>query len=348
MDMEIAICDGPQQIRLERRPVEALGPADVLVRIAYCGVCPWDVRAYNGLSSSVRYPLQLGHEVAGEVAGLGADVRGCAVGDRVAVDVIRRCGVCRACRRGFENMCAQADSSRGGFAEYIVMPAKNVYRLRDGTKLIEASLAEPLACVVRGQRRVSVATGDTALVMGCGPLGLLHIQALRASGARVIGADLLDRRLEVARHVGADVTVNPDQQNLSQIVAAETDGAGVDVAIVAVSQLEAARQALPQLGGGGRLLLFAGIYPRAELVLDPNLIHYRELLVTGTSDYAPAEFAAALRLIQDGIVQTAPLISQVYPLTEVMQALASVSARKGLKTVVRCSDLEPFEPEVIS
>jgi L-iditol 2-dehydrogenase len=348
MDMEIAICDGPQQIRLERRPVEALGPADVLVRIAYCGVCPWDVRAYNGLSSSVRYPLQLGHEVAGAVAAVGTDVRGPAVGDRVAVDVIRRCGVCRDCQRGFENLCAGADSSRGGFAEYIVVPAKNIYRLRDGTKLIEASLTEPLACVMRGQRRVSVAAGDTALVMGCGPLGLLHIQVLKASGARVIGADLLDQRLAVARHLGADVTVNPGQQDLSQIVASETEDAGVDVAIVAVSQIEAAQQALPQLGGGGRLLLFAGIYPRAELVLDPNLIHYRELLVTGTSDYTQAEFAAALRLIQDGIVRTAPLISRVYPLMEVARALASVSVREGLKTVVRCTNLEPFEPEAIS
>jgi L-iditol 2-dehydrogenase len=345
--MEIAICDGPHQLRLERRQVEALGSADVLVRVAYCGVCPWDVRAYKGLSSSVRYPLQLGHEVAGAVAAVGADVRDLEVGDRVAVDVIRRCGVCRSCLRGFENLCARADSSRGGFAEYVVMPVQNVYRLRDGTKLIEASLAEPLACVVRGQRRVGVAAGDTALVVGCGPLGLLHIQALKGSGARVIGADLLDRRLAAARRLGADVTVNPGQQDLSQVVAAETEGAGVDVAIVAVSQIEAARQALPQLGGGGRLLLFAGIYPKAELVLDPNLIHYRELLITGTSDYTAAEFAAALRLIQDGIVQTAPLISRVYPLAEVAPALASVSAREGLKTVVRCTDLEPFEPEVI-
>lgn len=347
MDMEIAICDGPQQIRLERQPVEAVGPADALVRIAYCGVCPWDVRAYSGRSSSVRYPLQLGHEVAGVVAAVGADVHSPAVGDRVAVDVIRRCGTCRACRRGFENMCARADSSRGGFAEYIAVPAKNIYRLRDGTKLIEASLAEPLACVVRGQRRVSVAAGDTALVIGCGPLGLLHIQALRASRARVIGSDLLDRRLAVAHHLGADVTVNPGRQDLGQIVATETEGAGVDVAIVAASEIEAVRQALPHLGAGGRLLLFAGIYPRAEWVLDPNLLHYRELVVTGTSDYTPAEFAAALSLIQDGIVRTSPLISRVYPLAEVASALTSVSARDGLKTVVRCSDLEPFEPEVI-
>jgi L-iditol 2-dehydrogenase len=346
MDMDIAICDRPQQIRLVRRPVEALGPTEVLVRIAYCGVCPWDVRAYKGLSSSVRYPLQLGHEVAGAVAAVGADVRNLAVGDRVVVDLIRRCGVCRPCRRGFENLCGQTDSSRGGFAEYIVMPATSIHRLRDETKLIEASLVEPLACVVRGQRRVSVAADDSALVMGCGPLGLLHIQALKATGARVIGADLLERRLVVARRLGADATVNPGHEDLSQVVATETGGAGVDVAIVAVSQIEAVRQALPQLGAGGRLLLFAGIYPKAELVLDPNLIHYRELLITGTSDYTSAEFVAALRLIQDGIVQIAPLITQVYPLAEIASALASVDAREGLKTVVRCSDLEPFEVEV--
>jgi L-iditol 2-dehydrogenase len=267
-------------------------------------------------------------------------------GDRVAVDVIRRCGTCAACRRGFENQCANADSSRGGFAQYIVAPAANVYHVPDATRLIDVALAEPLACAVRGQRRVTVGRGDTVLVVGCGPLGLLHVQVAKAAGARVIGADLIDGRLAMARRLGADVTVNPGQEDLSQRVAAETDGYGVDVAIVAVSQIEAARQALPQLGRGGRLLLFAGIYPKADLTLDPNLIHYRELLITGTSDYTASEFREALHLITTGAVQTAPLISAVHPLADVAEALTSVSQRLGLKVVVRCTDLEPSEAEV--
>lgn len=344
MDTDVAMCYGPYEVGLARQPLEDLLPGQVLVKVGYCGVCPWDLRVYSGLSSSVRYPLQLGHEVGGVVEAVGQEVQDLRPGDRVAVDVIRRCGVCAACRRGLENHCANADYSRGGFAHWLVVPAANVYRLRESTPLVEAALTEPLACIVRAQNRINIKPGSTALVTGAGPLGLLHLQLLRHRGASVIVSDLAENRLEVARLLGAKATVNPAATDLAQVVAAETDGFGVEAAIIATGRLEAANQALPALSVTGSLLLFAGIYPKQELRLDPNLIHYRELFITGSADYTPAEFGQALQLIEDKAVQIAPLISHVYPLAEIGQALATLAAGAGLKITVRCNELEPFEP----
>lgn len=345
MEMEVAVCREPLQIQIERHPVEELGPDDALVRISYCGVCPWDLRAFVGLSSSVRYPLRLGHEVSGVVEAVGTKVHKVKPGDRVVVDVIRRCKVCTACLRGLENHCENADFSRGGFAQYIVAPTENVYQIKDGTPLIEAALTEPLACVVRGQNRIGVGRNNTALLVGSGPMGLLHLQVLKRNGAKVIVSDLIEERLEIARGFGADVTLNPDREDLAQVVNAETDGFGVDAAVIATSRIEAVRRVLPLLGIDGRLLLFAGIYPKAEMTLDPNLIHYREIWVTGSADYTPADFMQSLQLIENKEVKIEPLISNVYPLSEIARAFATLEAQDGLKVVVRCNDPETLEPE---
>jgi L-iditol 2-dehydrogenase len=331
---------------VERRPVEALRQKDVLVRVGYCGVCPWDLRAYLGKSSSVHFPVRFGHEVSGVIEAVGEGVKELAPGDRVLVDVIRRCGKCVPCRRGFENHCENSDYSRGGFAEYIVAPAENIFCLRDSTPLIEAALAEPLACIVRGQQRINASAGDTALVVGCGPLGLLHLQLLKSCGATVIAFDLIDERLETAIEFGADAVANPTRDDLEQIVKSWTEGFGVDVAIIANGEIEAVRQTLPLLGFGGRLLLFAGVHPKTEMGLDPNYVHYREILITGSSDYTRAEFQRALQLIEDGAIQLRPLISDVYSLAEIEQALSTVERCDGLKVVICCNDLDAFEAEV--
>ena len=346
MDMQIAVCYAPHDLRIERRAVEPLAPDEVLVKVGYCGVCPWDVRVYAGRSSSVRFPLFMGHEVSGVVEAVGSGVTSVSPGQRVAVDVIRRCGQCPACRRGMENHCQKADYSRGGYAEYLAALATNVYPIRSDTSMVEAALAEPLACVVRAQNRLAASPGDLALVMGAGPLGLLHLQVLKSRGARVLVCDPVDERLVMARRLGAAAGLNPTYDDLSRAVDAYTDGRGVDVAVIATSTLEAARQALPLLGANGRLLLFGGIHPKADWALDPNLIHYREIWITGSSDYTPAEFAAALRLIEDGVLTLRPLISHVYPLAKLPEALDALEQHAGLKVVVRCNDLEPFEPEV--
>lgn len=345
MEMSVAKCPQPRRIDIIRKAVERPGDLEVLVKVAYCGVCPSDLRIYQGKSTSVRYPIELGHEVSGVVEEVGTQVEKLTPGDRVSVDVIRRCGSCAHCKRGLENHCENLDWSRGGYAEYLLAPAENVYRLQGSTGLLESALVEPLACVLRGQRRVHVATKDTVLVSGVGPLGLLHLQALKAIGARVIVTDYSAERLRVARLLGADAVVNPAGEKLEEAVAGFTHGFGVDVAIIANSQIEAVHQALPLLAIAGRLLLFAGIYPTSELTLDPNTIHYREIMVTGSSDYVSSDYADALQYIEAGKLNLSALISDVIPLERLEKAFSLVEGGERLKVVVACNILEPLEME---
>lgn len=348
MQMDVAVCHEPRAIRIEREAVETPAPSEVLVKVAFCGVCPWDLRAYSGLSTSTRFPLRLGHEVSGIVEAVGAGVHGFQPGDRVAVDVIRRCGTCRHCQAGRENHCERADYSRGGFAGYLVAPAGNVYPLAGSTPLIEAALIEPLACALRGQNRVGVNATDTVLVVGAGPLGLLHGQVAAARGARWLVSDPRAARRQAALELGAALALDPQAEGFQESLRTATGGDGCSVAILAMGLVEALPQALAALGLTGRLLLFAGFYPQSSLSLDLNSIHYRELLIAGTSDYTRTEFRQALELIEAGAVRIAPLISHVYPLADIEQALATTRTQAGLKVMVQCNELEHFAPQVLA
>ncbi|NLE43711.1 MAG: alcohol dehydrogenase catalytic domain-containing protein [Chloroflexi bacterium] len=337
MRLKAAVCYAPRDIRIEHEEIERLGPGDVRVNVAYCGVCPWDLRVYLGLSSSVHYPLHMGHELSGVVTETGAEVHGLRPGDRVCVDAIRRCGTCSACTRGLENHCANADFSRGGFATHITAPASNVYPLRDSTPLLHAALTEPLACILRAQSRLALQKGTTALVLGCGPLGLLHLQALISQGMRVLVSDPLPQRRNMALALGASVAFAPSSGDLAVGVNQYTDGWGVEAAIVATGAVAAAEEALPLLAFDGKMILFAGIHPRANLVLDPNAVHYRETWITGSSDYTRAEFMQSLELIQRGELQLTPLITDIFALDHIAEALAAVQSGERLKVVVQCN-----------
>jgi L-iditol 2-dehydrogenase len=337
MDMQAAVCYAPGGVRVEHEPLEPLGPGEVRVQVAYCGVCPWDLRVFLGLSSSVRYPVHLGHELSGVIAEIGAGVEALQPGDRVSVDAIRRCGSCDACRRGLENHCRHADYSRGGFATYLAAPACNVYPLHDSTPLLHAALIEPIACILRAQNRLALPDGATALVLGCGPLGLLHLQVLRQHGVRVLAGDPVARRREMALALGAAAALDPAATDLAQAAADLTGGWGVEAAIVATGAVAAVRQALPLLAFDGKLVLFAGIHPKADLALDPNDVHYREIWITGSSDYTRAEFCQSLALVEQGVLRLDALITDVLPLTDIAAALDAVRSGQGLKVMVRCS-----------
>jgi L-iditol 2-dehydrogenase len=344
MEMEAAICYAPGDLRIECQPVEPLGPGEVRVSVAYCGICPWDLRVYLGLSSSVRYPLRLGHEISGVVAETAPDVEGLSPGDRVCVDAIRRCGACDACRRGMENHCRHADYSRGGFATYMAAPAGNVYRLHDSTPLLHASLVEPIACILRAQNRLALPRGATALVLGCGPLGLLHLQVLLHAGVRVIAGDPVAHRRKMALSLGAAAALDPGMPDLAAAVADLTDGWGVEAAIVATSAVAAARQALPLLALDGTLMLFAGIHPVADLGINPNDVHYRETWITGSSDYTLGEFRQALTLVEEGSLQLGSLITDILPLADLTAGMAAVQSGCRLKVMIHCgADAGPEE-----
>ena len=334
--MRVMWCERPNEVALRQLPVYDVGPDEVLIKVAYAGICPWDVRAYFGLNPSVAFPRVLGHECAGYIVAVGENVTLFEVGQPVVPDFIVKCGVCRACRTGRSNRCRHPTYMQfgGAFADYVRIPQQNIYPLRPGTSLKAAAFMEPLACVVRGVEMLRLYPGEIALVAGVGPIGLLHLQVARTFGARVIALDIIPERLHLAQNLGAEWVIHATEQDAPAMIQKITDGWGVDAAVVAVGSARLIEQTLPLLAPGGRLNIFAGVYPHDEIRLDPNLIHYGELILTGSADSTPENMYRALALIESGQVDTESLISHLLPLEELQHGFELVRDRAGLKIMM--------------
>ncbi|MBK8798754.1 MAG: alcohol dehydrogenase catalytic domain-containing protein [Anaerolineales bacterium] len=329
-------CERPQEVELRHLPIPTVGDDDVLVKVAYAAICPWDVRAFSGLSSAVAFPRVLGHEVAGRVAAVGKNVKELEIGQAVAPDMIVKCGVCKACRTGRPNRCWRPTYLQygGGYADYVCVPQRNIHPIRPGVSLKAAAMMEPLACVLRGQDMLRLYPGEVELVVGLGPIGLMHLQVARAFGARVLASDPVSMRREQAQALGATWVVDPQQTNLTTFVQDATAGWGVDAIALTVGSARMVEECVKLLAPGGRLNIFAGIYPKDQVSLDPNQIHYGEWIITGSSDSTPENMHRALGLIEAGQVQTEALISHLLPLEELAAGLELVKQRVGLKIVM--------------
>jgi L-iditol 2-dehydrogenase len=331
--MHAMVCTAPLTLEWQSVDLPPLGPRDVLLNVAETGICPTDLRVYLGKSHSIKLPKILGHEAVAQVAAVGAEVTSVKPGQWVVPDGIIKCGTCLACRKGRPNRCQRPRYASGAYGEATIVPEGNVYPVRPGTPLRAATFTEPLACVLRGERMLRITPGETALVIGCGPIGLLHAQVAKRFGARVLVADLNRERMDKALALGADVSLDPDRP-LREAVLAETDGYGADAAVVAFGSARLAESAATALGNGGRLNIFAGVHPADQLHIDPNLIHYNELVITGSADHTPIDYAEALNLIERGLIQVLPLVSDVVPVRELQRGFELVQAQKGLKVIV--------------
>jgi L-iditol 2-dehydrogenase len=247
------------------------------------------------------------------------------------------CGHCYYCGQGLFNYCEQPlhERVRGGFCEYGLAPASALHRIPDGISYEEATFTEPLACCVNGIGMSNVRLGDDVLIVGAGPIGLLHVQLVRLLGGRVMVSEPTATRREMARQLGAHESVDPSAEDLRERVHALTNGRGAQTVILAVGAPQAISQALQVAATGGTVNLFAGVYPPAEIALDPNWIHYKQLIITGSHDFTPHDFRTALKLIHHGMVRVAPLISHVMPLERIKEAFDLVAERRGAKVVVR-------------
>lgn len=341
--MRVMWCEKPNELELRRVPLHELGEDDVLVRVAYTGICPWDVRAFSGLSSSVAFPRILGHEISGYVAAWGKNVKNLTVGQPVCPDMIVKCGTCKACRIGRSNRCQRPTFQQfgGSYADYVRVPQKNIHPLQPGTSMKAAAFMEPLACVVRGQDMLRLYPAEVELVIGLGPIGLMHLQVARAFGARVIASDPVPERLQKAKELGAEWVVNPTETDLAGYVKEVTGGWGVDAAVLTVGSARLAEQIVPMLAPGGRFNIFAGIYPKDQVHFDPNIIHYGEFIITGSADSTPENMHQALNLIETGQVNTEALVSHVIPLEELGRGLEIVKNRQGLKVMIEVGGEKP-------
>jgi L-iditol 2-dehydrogenase len=322
------------------------GPGEVTVRVRNCSTCGTDVKIFRFGHHHIVPPRVLGHEIAGEIVQVGPGAEGWARGDRVQVIAAIPCGRCGECRRGRMTVCPNQESMGyhydGGFAEFVRVPAKvlavaGLNRIPVGLGYAEASMAEPLACVLNGQELARVGAGDDVLVIGSGPIGCLHVRLARARGAaRVFLVERNAQRLQVAAGlVGPDAAICVTETDVVDTVGTLTGGRGVDVAIVAAASGAAQQQALRLTARQGRLSFFGGL-PKDDpiIALDSNLVHYRELTIVGANGSSPAHNARALGLIATGAVPVADLITHRLPLAEVLPAFDLVQRGAAIKVTI--------------
>ena len=336
--MKAARLYGKGDLRVEQVSLPTIEADDeVLIHIHACGICPSDIRPYTGMRPSGRDGAYTpGHEWAGEVLAVGDAVEDFAPGDRVVPSWRVVCGVCHYCKRGSHNQCENLvrGKVRGGFAQVGVATDRSLLKIPDGVSYAEASFCEPVACCINGSLESEIEFGDNAVIVGAGPIGLIHLQLARHSGARVIVSDLIPERLEKAKSLGADATVLASEGDPVERVKALTGGYGADVIIAAVGAPPALRQALAMADYGATVNYFAGTYPPTTLDIDPNYIHYRQVRLTGSHDFTPYHFETALRFIETGTVKVLPLVSHDLSLDEVKDGFDVVAGRKGLKVMI--------------
>lgn len=343
--MKAAVFHGPGEMEVTEVDRPEVGPEEILIKVGANTVCGTDVRIVTGQKTSgVRRPSIIGHEFAGKIAQVGERVRGYEQGMPVAVAPTIPCHRCYYCQHGMENVC---DDKRrlgyeldGGLCEYVLVPADgvssgNVFVVGEDTPVEHLALAEPLACCVNGQRQTPVGLNDTVLIMGAGPIGLFHLQLALLSGAEtVIVSQPSAPRREFAAGLGAHLTVNPGEENLSSVVAEATGGLGVDVAIVCIGKPGLVNDALGLVRRGGSVNIFAGLSGEGWAELEANRIHYDQLRVTGVSDCSRSDYEAALRLIRSGRVDVSKMVTHRFPLAEVNAALDSTANGEGIKAAV--------------
>lgn len=345
--MLAAVYHGPNDLRVEDVPIPKIGLGELLIKVMSASICATDLRILHGdhrmaPAGVKRIP---GHEVVGTIAEIGPGVEGFTLAERVFVAPNMGCGLCAQCIGGNNNLCANYDALGitldGGFAEYMRVPARsirqgNVIRLNEAIDPAVAALMEPFACVLRGQDVLRIQPGELVLIIGAGPIGVMHAKLAKVRGAgRVVVSEPLVQRAAQALRLGADRVVNPMEEDLQAMILEESGGRGADVVIIAAPVHAAQESALKLAAIGGRINFFGGLpKDRPTITFDSNLVHYKELIVTGTTACSTNDCRRAARLVNSGAIDLSDLVSQRFPLREAAAAFSAAEDRKSLKIVL--------------
>ena len=338
----------PGDLRLEDVPEPVCGPDEVKIRVRNCSTCGTDVKIRKNGHQNLTPPHIIGHEIAGEIVEIGADVApGWAVGDRVQVIAAVPCGDCHECRRGWMAVCQNQTSVGyqydGGFAEYMIVPREvlkvdGMNRIPEGVGFDEASAAEPFACAINAQEQLGIEPGDDVVIFGAGPIGCMHVRIARGvhKAGRVILVDINAERLEMsAQAVQPDVVINAAEVDIVEEIMKLTDGRGADVIITATPANVTQEQAVAMAARNGRISFFGGL-PKTDptITLDSNVVHYRQLHIHGANGSAPEHNRRALAYIASGEVPVADLITRRVALADVMDVFAIVESGSAIKVTV--------------
>lgn len=332
--------DKEQKFEMREMVFKQLGPHDVLVKNMSCGICGTDVHIYHGEkgSAAVNPPVVLGHEFAGIVEQVGAEVTVVKPGDHVTLDPNMYCGLCRPCRMGRKQNCehlfALGVNVNGGFAEYSLCPDTQCFKLNDEVDFDVAAMAEPLACVIHGIDLAQIQPGQNVAVIGTGAIGFLMMQMAKIKGAStVIMCATNDERKELALELGADYAINSKTEDLSEKIKEYTGCDGVDVVIECVGKTVATEQAIQIAGLGARVLLFSVPAPEATYPLPLFDVYKKELTIVG-SMINPDTHQRAVNLINSGRLEIKRLITHTFPLSKMEEAIKMQMSKESIKVVV--------------
>jgi L-iditol 2-dehydrogenase len=337
--MKSAVLTGPGQIEIQEAPKPEIKPGEVLVRVKSCGICTLEQRLFSG-DMKIYYPIVPGHEASGVVEDAGEGVSpALRIGDRVALDMIYRCHQCYFCRSGQSNLCENRFSKGikplGGFSQYVAVKAAQVFPIGDKLSLEEAAFAEPVSCCLRSLKKLNVTIAEDVLVVGAGPMGLMHLQTALAMGARVFVSDVDESRLKTAREMGADGVINPAKADLAEIIKAETGGRGVDACVVTSPAVPALESAFSSIRKNGRVNIYtAYMAEKPDLPIDMHTLHRNEILVTGTEGRTEFDFQQAVRLLSFGRINVKPLISMIADFDNVSEGIKAASGTETQRVLL--------------
>jgi 2-desacetyl-2-hydroxyethyl bacteriochlorophyllide A dehydrogenase len=335
--MRAVVFEAPSEAVVREVPYPVPGPGQVTIEVRACGLCGTDRHLFRG-EFPTQYPLIPGHELAGVIAEVGPESRSWRVGAPVIADPNIARGECYFCCNGQVNHClnhqAIGVTMDGAFAEFVAVPARNVYAIEGDLSFDEAAMVEPLSCVVYGLRRLRLQAGDQVLIFGAGPIGLLLMQGCKYGGASSVTiVDLDEKRLEMARSLGATHTVLADDQQEATL--REIAHYGYDAVIDATGVPSVVERCLDYVKSGGKLLLFGVCPQEAKVTISPFEVYRRDLEIIGTFALRYT-FDAALALLQNRVIQVKPLIRPVISLDEVPGVLTNhEQAMDALKVMIK-------------
>ena len=344
--MKAGFLYGMNDLRIKETEMPEINNQEILVKVKAAAICGTDIRMHkNGYKDvNEENPLILGHEISGVIEEVGSEVKNYKKGMRVAIAPNMGCGVCDRCVSGNTHLCedykAFGINLDGGFAEYLKVPAPavnqgNLVELEKEISFEEAALIEPLSCVFNGQSRVNIQMGETVLIVGAGPIGIMHAFLAKIQGAtKIFVNDLSSDRLALCKELDPSIiTVTSDE--LKEKIMAETKGLGVDVSIIAAPSPEAQSAAIELMNMNGRVLFFGGVpKDRENVLLNSNTIHYKQLAVHGSARASLIQYRTSLSLVSNGLIPIEKLISNRFKLEDAKEAFKKAADANGLKNVI--------------
>jgi len=342
--MKGAILKDIEKLEIEDVKIPDPSENEILIKVKACAICGTDIKVFHHGHKHIVFPRITGHEVSGIVEKVGKNVKEYKEGDRVAVAPAIPCGRCYYCRKGQQTMCEHLKAIGyhydGGFAEYMLVPENAVLngcvnKIPDTLSFELACLAEPLACVINGQILSRIEVGDIILILGAGPIGILHSLLAKVNGAgKVILADISEERIKEAEFTGCYL-INMNKTDIYEEVKKITDGHMADRVIVAVGSKQAQEISLKLVAKRGSINFFGGLPKEAPYIqFDSNLLHYGEFFVVGTHGSTPLQNKIAIELLSTGRINIEKLITHKLPLEKIKDGFEIVENKKGMKVLI--------------